>query len=263
MDGLDILVTNDDGIDSVGFQALYERLSTIGDVTAVAPAEDQSAVGRTVTESATVRDHELGYVIEGTPVDCVVAGVTSLLPETDLVVAGCNHGANLGAGVLGRSGTVSAAVEASFLGVPGLATSLYVPSPEWTKDDPLSVEQFDAAVDATAYLAERALEADVFQTIDYLNINAPLTENYTGELSLTYPSEVYELYATREESTVSIQNAIWEKLDSGTISDPEGTDRRAILEDKISVSPLVATQTPGESGALEELVADYSGESRV
>lgn len=258
MDGLDILVTNDDGIDASGFQALYRELSTIGNVTAVAPADDQSAVGRTVSASVSVRTHELGYVVEGTPVDCVIAGVSSLLPETDLVVAGCNHGANLGAGVLGRSGTVSAAVEAAFLGVPALAASMYVPSPHWEKSDGLSIEQFDTAVQATSYLAERAVQADVFQTIDYLNINAPLAENATGEMRLTYPSEVYELYSEQDDSEIRIENSIWEKLGQGTISDPEGTDRRAILENCISVSPLTVTEAIEEHAALEELVVEFS-----
>jgi len=257
MDGLDILVTNDDGIDSVGFQALYDELSAIGEVTAVAPSEDQSAVGRTISQSVSVREHDFGYVVDGTPVDCVVAGVHSLVPETDLVVAGCNHGANLGAGVLGRSGTVSAAVEAAFLGVPAIATSLYVPSPEWTKDETLSRAQFDAAVEATAYLAAETVERGLFDTVDYLNINAPLSGQCTGEMRLTYPSEVYELYSTQEESTVRIENSIWEKMDAGTIPDPDGTDRRAVLESAISVSPLRATQAVEAVPTLEELVAGY------
>jgi len=262
MDGLDILVTNDDGIDAAGFRALSRELSKIGNVTAVAPADDQSAVGRSVSESVSVHNHELGYVVEGTPVDCVIAGLSSLLPETDLVVAGCNHGANLGAGVLGRSGTVSAAVEAAFLGVPAVAVSMYVPNPHWEKSDGLSIEQFDSAVQATSYLAERAVEEDVFQTIDYLNINSPLTENATGEMRLTYPSEVYELYSDQDGSEIHIENSIWEKLDRGTIPDPAGTDRRAILEDCISVSPLTVTQTIEDHAALEKLVADFSDSTR-
>jgi len=262
MDGLDILITNDDGIEAAGFRALYRELSRIGNVTAVAPADDQSAVGRTVSASVSVHGHELGYVVEGTPVDCVIAGVSSLLPETDLVVAGCNHGANLGAGVLGRSGTVSAAVEAAFLGVPALATSMYVPNPHWEKSDGLSAEQFDTAVQATSYLAERAVQEDVFQTIDYLNINSPLAEKATGEMRLTYPSEVYELYSEQDESEIRIENSIWEKMDRGTIPDPEGTDRHAILENCVSVSPLTVTEAIEEHDALEHLVAEFSNPTR-
>lgn len=257
MDDLDILVTNDDGIDSEGFHALYEGLSSIGTVTAVAPADDQSAVGRAVSQSVSVREHELGYVIEGTPVDCVVAGLSSLVPETDLVVAGCNKGANMGAAVLGRSGTVSAAVEAAFFGVPAIATSLYIPSPDWTKDTPVERDQYDAAVETTTFLARRAFEEEIFETVDYLNINAPLATEWTGEMELTHPSHVYELTSTKEGDSITLTNPIWEKLDNGSIPDPKGTDRRAILENRVSVSPLTAPHTVEGNTQLDDLVAEF------
>lgn len=258
MDDLNILVTNDDGIDSVGFHALYEELSTIGSVTAVAPAVDQSAVGRAISQSVAVREHERGYVIEGTPVDCVVTGLSSLVPETDIVVAGCNEGANMGAPVLGRSGTVSAAVEAAFLGVPAIATSLYIPSPHWEKGDPVASRQFASAVEATSYLTRHAMETGVFDEIDYLNVNAPMTEESTDEMVLTRPSDVYELSSEREKEEIRLTNSIWEKLERGDISDPEGTDRRAILEKKISVSPLTAPHTTKNNDRLKDLVTGYT-----
>ncbi len=258
MDGIDILVTNDDGIDSDGFHALYEELSTIGSVTAVAPADDQSAVGRTISQSATVREHDLGYVIDGTPSDCVIAGLSSLVPETDLVVAGCNKGANLGAAVLGRSGTVSAAVEAVFHGVPGIATSMYIPSPAWEKDDPVPKSQYRPAVESTAYLAERAFEADIFDDIDYLNINAPRAEEFTGRMEITQPSNVYELSSTHDGNSVTLQNPIWEKLDSGEIPDPDGTDRRAILNGNVSVSPLAGSHAVQSHDGMTALATEFS-----
>jgi 5'-nucleotidase len=257
MDDPDILVTNDDGIDSPGFQALYEGLSEVGSVTAVAPADDQSAVGRTMSQQVHVRDHEWGYAVDGTPVDCVVAGLSSLCPETDLVVAGCNRGANMGAGVLGRSGTVSAAVESAFQGVPGIATSLYVPSPDWEKSEPLPDEWYGPAVDATTYLIDRAFGRGLFEKADYLNINAPTTRIYTGEMTITRPSLVYEVAAERTGDQIDIVNPIWEKLASGDIPDSEGTDRRAIIEGKISVSPLQAPQITEPSEQLDELAAEF------
>lgn len=257
MDDPDILVTNDDGIDSPGFQALYEGLSEVGSVTAVAPADDQSAVGRTMSQRVSVSDHEYGYAIDGTPVDCVVAGLSSLCPETDLVVAGCNRGANMGAGVLGRSGTVSAAVESAFHGVPGIATSLYVPSPDWEKSESLPDEWYEPAVDATTYLVDRAFGRGLFEKADYLNINAPTTRFYTGEMTITRPSLVYEVAAEQDGDQIDIVNPIWEKLASGDIPDSEGTDRRAILEGKISVSPLQAPHITEPSEQLDELAAEF------
>jgi len=259
MDEFDILVTNDDGIDSLGFHALYDALSDIGSVTAVAPADDQSAVGRVVSQTVSVSEHELGYVIDGTPVDCVVAGLSSLCPETDLVVAGCNQGANMGAAVLGRSGTVSAAVEAAFHGVPGIATSLYVPSPDWEKDSEIPRESYAPAIGATTYLAERAFESGLFEVADYLNINAPAAEVCNGEMAVTRPSHVYELSSKQDNDRIDFVNPIWDKLADGDIPDPKGTDRRAILDNQISVSPLTAPHTTERTDVLEDLAANYQG----
>ncbi|MFP4271370.1 MAG: 5'/3'-nucleotidase SurE, partial [Alphaproteobacteria bacterium] len=119
---------NDDGIDSAGLRAVYDALSEVARVTVVAPASDQSAVGRSMSHEVAITDHDLGYAVDGTPADCVVAAMGELGPDPDLVVAGCNRGANLGEYVIGRSGTVSAAVEAAFFDVPAIATSLYVPA---------------------------------------------------------------------------------------------------------------------------------------
>lgn len=257
MDDLDILVTNDDGIDSTGFHALYEELSSIGSVTAVAPADDQSAVGRAVSQSMSFREHELGYIIDGTPVDCVVAGLSSLVPETDLVVAGCNQGANLGSAVLGRSGTVSAVVEAAFLGVPGIAASLYIPSAQWEKGPQMPTEWFGPAVDATKYFASRAFDAGIFEEADYLNINAPTANLCNGELEITTPSHIYELTSNREGDEIEVYNPIWEKLENDDIPDPDGTDRRAIFENRISVSPLEAPHSSQQSEKITDLAAQY------
>lgn len=260
MDDLDILVTNDDGIDSTGFHALYDALSEVGSVTAVAPADDQSAVGRTVSQSVTVSDHELGYVIDGTPVDCVVAGLSSLVPETDLVVAGCNQGANMGAAVLGRSGTVSAVVEAAFLGVPGIATSMYITSPMWEKGPKIPKEWYTHAVGATKYLAARAFEHGIFEQADYLNINAPTENVCNGEMEITRPSHVYELTGRQDGDEIELHNPIWEKLEGDEIPDAEGTDRRAVFENRISVSPLKAPHSSEHHDELSQLATEYSVE---
>ena len=256
-----ILLTNDDGIDSVGLRELYEGLSAVGDVTAVAPADDRSAVGRSISANVGVSEHELGYAIDGTPSDCVVAGLEVLVPETDIVVAGCNDGANLGAYVLGRSGTVSAAVEATFFDVPAIAVSMYVPVRDDEKWEPLTEEpaSYANATRAAQYLAERAPEAGVFEHADYLNVNAPLAE--TGEadapLQVTTPSHVYEMGAVHEAGEIELHDRIWEMMAEGTIPDPDGTDRRAVVEGRVSVSPLTAPHTTKHHEALDALADNY------
>lgn len=259
----EILLTNDDGIDATGFRALHEALSEVGSVTGVAPADDQSAVGRALSRSVTVEEHELGYSIEGTPADCVIAGLEALAPETDLVVAGCNRGANLGAYNLGRSGTVSAAVEGTFFDVPAMAVSLYVPVAQDTAYENVDVESdaYSQATRATRYLADHALGAGVFEQADYLNVNAPVPEQATGEMVVTRPSRVHRMDAVRDGETVELREGIWELMANGNLPDPEGTDRRAVVDGHVSVSPLTAPHTTEHHEALDGLAEAYGPET--
>jgi len=256
MDDPDILLTNDDGIDSPGLHALQSALSTVGSVTVVAPAEDQSAVGRALSHSMTVADHDRGYVIDGTPSDCVIAGLQSLLPETDIVVAGCNRGANLGAAVLGRSGTISAAVEAAFLDVPSIAVSMYIPAGQF-ESDAVGIDAYAEAANATAFLLDRAGDIGIFEHADYLNVNAPTATECTGEMAVTRPSRVYLMDSERTGETVTLTNHIWDRMAEGSIPDAAGTDRRAVVDGKISVSPLAAPHPSERHDGLADAAARY------
>jgi len=259
------LLTNDDGIESVGFVALYDALSEIGDVTAVAPADDQSAVGRAISHEVTVHEHDLGYAVEGTPSDCVVAGLEALVTDADLVVAGCNRGANLGAYVLGRSGTVSAAVEATFFDVPAMAVSMYIPVREDAafSDIEANGDSYAEAARATRYLADHALGAGVFEQCDYLNVNAPVAEWGPAPIEITRPSRLYEMDAVKNGDAVTLHDRIWEHMAEGDIPDPEGTDRRAVVDGKVSVSPLTAPHTTEHHEALDALAETYDSEEAV
>jgi 5'-nucleotidase len=254
-----ILLTNDDGIESVGFRALYDALSDVGDVTAVAPMADQSAVGRAISHEVTVHEYDLGYAIEGTPADCVVAGIESLVPDADLVIAGCNEGANLGAYVLGRSGTVSAAVEATFFDVPAIAVSMYIPVREDTafSDVETNPNSYAEAKRATQYLAANALELGVFDRCDYLNVNAPVAEWGPAPMVVTEPSKTYEMGAEKDGDLITLHDRIWQQMADGDIPDPEGTDRRAVVDGKVSVSPLTAPHTCEHHDALDALATEY------
>ncbi|QSW98501.1 5'/3'-nucleotidase SurE [Haloterrigena alkaliphila] len=262
-DRLEILLTNDDGIHSTGLRALYDALSERGNVTVVAPATDQSACGRSMSHEVDVETHELGYALHGTPSDCVVAGLAELGPDPDIVVAGCNKGANLGEYVLGRSGTISAAVEAAFFDVPAIATSMYVP----VEDAPLS--QIDLATDdyaeatrVTSYLVEHALEAGVFDHAAYLNVNVPVADGDPAPVEITRPSKRYEMDAERDGNRVHLKDRVWERMDPESLPDPEGTDRRAVVEGRISVSPLTAPHSTPHHEALTTLVEAYPDSAR-
>jgi 5'-nucleotidase len=121
-----ILVTNDDGIHSVGLQCLAKALRRVGEVWVVAPDRERTAVAHAVTLHKPLRVHQLDkrvYAVNGTPVDCVNLALLNILPtQPRLLVSGINKGVNLGDDVL-YSGTVSAAVEGTILGVPSMAVS--------------------------------------------------------------------------------------------------------------------------------------------
>ena len=127
-----ILVTNDDSINAPGLWRLAEALTTVGDVSVVAPDRDQSGIGTARTLLNILRTSEVetrivgvpAYSVSGTPADCVILAIEAIFDETfDLVVSGINEGANLGMDVL-DSGTVGGAMRGYFRGIPSIAVSV-------------------------------------------------------------------------------------------------------------------------------------------
>jgi len=122
-----ILVSNDDGIGSLGLRTLAESLQELGDVMVVAPDRERSAAGHSLTLSRPLRASQVSdgwYSVDGTPTDCVTLAVMGLLPRRPtLVAAGINHGSNMGDDVT-YSGTVSAAIEGALQGIPAFAISV-------------------------------------------------------------------------------------------------------------------------------------------
>jgi len=128
---LKILVSNDDGIDSIGIATLHKALTEIAEVTVVAPRLEQSAVGHGITMQIPLRVTEyykngnfFGYAVDGTPADCIKMGIRNIMKESpDLVVSGINNGSNTAINII-YSGTVSAAREAAIMDVPSIAISV-------------------------------------------------------------------------------------------------------------------------------------------
>ncbi len=128
---LHILLSNDDGIDAPGLDALAREMKKVGSVTIVAPDKQRSAVGHAITMDYPLRATRFhkrgkffGYAVEGTPADCVKLAVRSLLPvRPDILISGVNHGSNTAINII-YSGTVSAATEGTILGIPSIAVSL-------------------------------------------------------------------------------------------------------------------------------------------
>jgi len=192
---MNILVTNDDGIDSPGILALAQAMKEIGNVTVIAPDRQQSAVGHALTVSAPLRavpfqrnGDMFGFAVNGTPADCVKLGVSTLLAiKPDLVVSGINHGANTAVNVM-YSGTVSAATEAMMIGIPALAVSLT----SFSLDAEMSVAA-DYAKRVAGSMLEWGLQKD---TILNMNVPAISREEVKGmritRLSNSYWDDSYD-----------------------------------------------------------------------
>lgn len=166
---LQILVSNDDGIDAPGIAALVKEMKRLGDVTVVAPHQQQSAVGHAITMNSPLRVRKFykhgrffGYAVSGTPADCVKIAVRAILKRPpDLVVSGVNHGSNTAISII-YSGTVSAATEGTILGIPSIAVSLTTYAPA----DFTVAAQFARQIASTVF--KRGLPEGTL-----LNINVP------------------------------------------------------------------------------------------
>ncbi len=126
---MNILLSNDDGVHAKGLMALYKELKKLGNVCVVAPLEEKSTTGHSLTIHKPLRINPIEngfYGVNGSPADCVYIGIREILKKMpDVVISGINRGANLGQDVY-YSGTVSAAREACILGLPAFAVSLDV-----------------------------------------------------------------------------------------------------------------------------------------
>jgi 5'-nucleotidase len=162
-----VLVSNDDGVDAPGIKILAQRLAVVGEVIVVAPDRDRSGASNSLTLDQPIRVTRLDdgrYSVTGTPTDCVHLALAGLLDvEPDIVVSGINNSANLGDDVI-YSGTVSAAMEGRFLGLPAIAVSLAA------KDH--KGEHFHSAAQAALAIMQRLL-VDPLPADTILNVNVP------------------------------------------------------------------------------------------
>src|SRR5881394_4241158 len=165
-----ILITNDDGIHSEGIAALESAMSELGEVYIVAPESEMSGASHSLTLSRPLRIRQIDerhWTVDGTPTDCVTLALNKILPPDempDICASGINHGGNLGDDAT-YSGTVAGALEATILGIPGLAFSL------------VAREHFDFHEAAQfAVVAVRKVLAEGLPEGTLLNINIPAKE---------------------------------------------------------------------------------------
>jgi len=230
-----ILVTNDDGIHSEGLWALAESVRGLGDVVVVAPDREQSAVSHALTLHRPLRIERVGqpgeerYTVDGTPTDCVNLALNGIVQRRpSLLVSGINKGANLGDDVT-YSGTVSAAMEGTLLGVPSIAVSL-IGRPTF---------DFTAAAAFVPGLARevltRGLPADTL-----LNVNVPQLGGGAEPLGVAMTRMGKRRYgdAIVEKVDPRGRKYYWIGGEELTFVEDEGTDFHAVSRGLISVTPI-------------------------
>jgi 5'-nucleotidase len=238
-----ILLTNDDGIDSEGLQAVRESLASVGEVVVVAPDREMSAVSQSITLRTPLRYDVLSqteYSVEGTPADCVILALETILRNPpDLIVSGINKGANLGEDI-SYSGTVAAALEGTLNGIPSFAVSLV------SRND----FNFKNAADFSAKLAEVVLAQGLPEDV-LVNVNVPV--NWSGKVEFTRQGRSRNRNVLMENKDPRGRKYSWlhdpAPLDQGD----SGSDYAAIEAGSISITPLHLNRTDYQ--ALESLSA--------
>lgn len=246
-----ILISNDDGYQAPGLRCLAKSLSSIAQISVVAPERDRSGASNSLTLDFPLRPRymEDGFVcVDGTPTDCVHLAITGLLEsEPDMVVSGINAGANLGDDVI-YSGTVAAAVEGRFLGLPAIAVSLA------TQQAPY---HFETAARVAVELVER-LRRDPLPSDTILNVNVP---NLPWEALAGF--EATRLgHRHKAEPVVRGEDprgrAIYWVGPAGAEQDAgPGTDFHAVRNGKVSITPLHVDLT--QYRALEKVASWIGG----
>jgi 5'-nucleotidase len=230
-----VLLTNDDGIHAPGLRALYQELKSDFQVYIVAPDSEMSAVGHAITLASPLRVQEVykngsffGYGVKGTPADCIKIAVQELLEAApDVILSGINLGANVGVNVL-YSGTVSAATEGAFLGIPSAAISLD------TRANPDFHFAARFSRELIRYISENGLRERTA-----LNVNIPaLPPEKIGGISIT--RQGVARFREKFERRIDPRGNVYYWL-SGETPLEEGNpdaDARALKEQRITITPI-------------------------
>jgi 5'-nucleotidase len=226
-----ILVSNDDGYFSPGIALLAERLSTLGEVTVVAPERDRSGASNSLTldRPLSVRRAANGFwFVNGTPTDCVHIAVTGMLDFLpDVVVSGINLGANMGDDTI-YSGTVAAAMEGFLLGIPSLAVSL-------TNREG---SNFETAAAVAHQLVARFAKDPVRQPV-LLNLNVPdVPPAALAGIEVTRLGRRHKAEPVIKLQTPRGETAYWVGPAGGAADAGPGTDFHAIEQGRASITPL-------------------------
>jgi len=230
---LRVLVSNDDGVDAPGIAVLRERLAAVGEVTVVAPDRDRSGASNSLTLDRPLRAVQLEdgrWRVAGTPTDCVHLALSGLLDhEPDIVVSGINNAANLGDDVI-YSGTVSAAMEGRFLGLPAIAVSLVTREHKGL--------HYHSAAEAVLLLMRRLL-VDPLPADTILNVNVPDRpwEDIRG-FAVTRLGRRHRSAPCIAQTDPRGRPIYWIGPPGEAADDGPGTDFHAIRDGYVSITPI-------------------------
>lgn len=225
-----VLITNDDGYESPGLSALREALASDNDVWVLAPDGERSAMSHYITVREPIRCRQVEERViasSGSPADCVIVGLIGGLPvEPDIVISGINIGPNLGTDIV-YSGTVAAARQAAFMGIPGIAISINTYTPPF-HFEPVARFVSDHLHDFR----------ELWNPRHFININAPNLDSDQYPVRVTYPS--WRLYDDQLEKFDSPRGDTYYFLSGRPLEGPleEGSDWHAVSEGALSVSPI-------------------------
>ncbi len=228
-----VLVSNDDGIDARGIDVLARRLAAVGEVTVVAPDRDRSGASNSLTLDQPIRVSRVDdqrWSVAGTPTDCVHLALSGLLDhEPDMVVSGINNAANLGDDVI-YSGTVSAAMEGRFLGLPAIAVSLVTPDHQG--------RHYDSAAEAVLLLMRRLL-IDPLPADTILNVNVPDRpwKEMRG-LAVTRLGRRHRSAPCIAQTDPRGRPIYWIGPPGEAADDGPGTDFNAVRDGYVSITPI-------------------------
>jgi 5'-nucleotidase len=226
-----ILISNDDGVHAPGLAALAHALGKMADITVVAPDRNRSGVSNSLTLENPLRVVTASngfYSVTGTPTDCVHLAVTGLLKEMpDIVVSGINEGSNLSDDVL-YSGTVAAATEGRFLGLPSVAISLAGPRCVY----------YDTAAQIAKLVVERIRETPL-TTNTILNVNVPdMPFAELKGIQVTRLGTRHVAEPTVKSTDPRGRKIYWVGLPGPEQDAGPGTDFYAVNSGYVSVTPL-------------------------
>ncbi|MDH5798242.1 MAG: 5'/3'-nucleotidase SurE [Paracoccaceae bacterium] len=242
-----ILITNDDGINAPGLKVLHDIATELagphGEVWTVAPAFEQSGVGHCISYTHPMMIAELEprrYAAEGSPADCVLAGLYDVMPERpDLVLSGVNRGNNAAENVL-YSGTIGGAMEAALQGLPAIALSQFLGPDNIKLADP-----FEAAVTHGVATVRALLHKGHWDSSDYrvfYNVNFPPVRadkvKGTRVVAQGYRTETF--FGVEPHHSPSGRKFLWIKGGPQHLPTGPNTDVTANLDGCISITPMRA-----------------------